>query len=103
MQVCNTIDENTQSAFTPDIDILAPMILKGTPLDWNIVSIAQPNLCQRVIPKKHRKFFSNNSAASDNVTVSIPRSGHSMVSAPEVLRSQVTTRSQAIGREPPDL
>ena len=57
MQVCNTIDENTQSAFTPDIDILAPMILKGAPLDWNIVSIAQPNLCQRVIPKKHRKFF----------------------------------------------
>ena len=57
MQVSNTIDENTPSAFTPDIDLLAPMILKGAPLDWKIIAIAQPRFYQRAIPKKHRKFF----------------------------------------------
>ena len=52
MQVSDTIDENTSSAFTTGIDLLAPMILKGAPLDWEIISIAQPSFYQRAIPKK---------------------------------------------------
>ena len=103
MQVCNTIDENTPSAFTPDIDLLAPMILKGAPLDWKIVSTAQPNLCQRVIPKKYRRFFSNNTTTSDEEIVNIPRSGDNMLPESQVIRPQVITRSQYVEREPPDL
>ena len=57
MQVCNTIDENTPSAFTTGIDLLAPMILKGAPLDWEIISIAQPSFNQRTIRKKYLKYF----------------------------------------------
>ena len=63
MKVSNTIRNNTSSAFSEDIDLLAPMILKGAPLDWEVVSIAQPYFDQRAIPKKYKKFFSNNSVA----------------------------------------
>ena len=63
MKISNTIPNNTSSAFSEDIDLLAPMILKGTPLDWKAISIAQPHFNQRAIPKKDKKFFSNDSAA----------------------------------------
>ena len=63
MKVSNTITNNTSSAFSEDIDLLAPMILKGAPLDWKAISIAQPHFNQRAIPKKDKKFFSNVSAA----------------------------------------
>ena len=68
MKVSKTIPNNTSSAFSEDIDLLAPMILKGTPLDWEVISIAQPHFDQRAIPKKYKKFFSNNPAA---VTVGV--------------------------------
>ena len=103
MQVSNTIDENTPSAFTPDIDLLAPMILKGAPLDWQIIAIAQPRFYQRAIPKKHRKFFSNNSTAGDDVEAGISISGNNVATNPSQATYQILTRSRNIGREPPDL
>ena len=63
MKLSNTIPHNKSTAFSEDIDLLALMVLKGTPLDWKAVSIAQPHFDQRAIPKRHKKFFSNNSAA----------------------------------------
>ena len=103
MQVCNTIDENTASAFTTGIDLLARMILKGAPLDWEIISIAQPRFYQRAIPKKHRKFFSNNTTAGDDEAAGIPISGNNVAPNPSRTTYQILTRSRNIGREPSDL
>ena len=103
MQVSDTIDENTSSAFTTGIDLLAPMILKGAPLDWKIISIAQPSFYQRAIPKKYRRFFSNNTTAGEDEVAGTPTSGNSVVLNPLQTTNQVITRSQAIRRQPPDL
>ena len=62
MKLSNTIPNNKSNAFSKDIDLLAPMVLKGAPLDWRVISIAQPHFNQRAIPKKDKKFFSNNPA-----------------------------------------
>ena len=62
MKVSNTIPNNKSNAFSEDIDLLAPMVLKGAPLDWRVISKAQPHFNQRAIPKKDKKFFSNNPA-----------------------------------------
>ena len=103
MQVSDTIEENISSAFSTGIDLLAPMILKGASLDWEIVSIAQPSFYQRAIPKKYRRFFSNNSNAGDVVAAGTPSSGNNVV--PNLLQTtnQVITRSQVTRRQPPDL
>ena len=97
MQMSDTIDNNTVSTFSADIDLLAPMILKGTPLDWEVVSKAQPSFDQRVVPMKYRKFFSNTPAVNDdNATtpgqVIIPP-------IPPGSRQRPITRSQAVDED----
>ena len=57
LKLSNHIPDNTSSSFSRDIDLLAPKILKGAPLDWEIVSIAQPSFDQRAVPKKYRRLF----------------------------------------------
>ena len=50
------------------------MIIQGIPLDWNVISLAQPNLDRKAIPKKHRSLFSQPSIsprapeATENIT-----------------------------------
>ena len=95
MKTSNTIPNNTSSAFSDDIDLLAPMILKGAPMDWKVISIAQPHFNQRAVPKKYKKFFSSNNPVSavDDVAVSPgPDSDN-----PDALRatSRPNTRSQS--------
>ena len=94
LKVSNTIRNNTSSAFSEDIDLLAPMILKGTPLDWEAISIAQPYFDQRAIPKKYKKFFSNNPAA---VIDDVDANSRTAPDGPEPRRgtSPPLTRSQS--------
>ena len=94
LKVSNTIRNNTSSAFSEDIDLLAPMILKGAPLDWKAISIAQPYFDQRAIPKKYKKFFSNNPAA---VIDDVDANSRTAPDGPEPRRgtSPPITRSQS--------
>ena len=80
LKLSNIIPDNTSSSFSRDIDLLAPKILKGAPLDWEIVSIAQPSFDQRAVPKKHRRFFSSNNAAASVNAGTQPDIGNNPVS-----------------------
>ena len=97
MDVSRTIPHNTSSAFSQDIDLLAPMIVKGAPLDWEIISVAQPSFDQRVVPKKHRKFFSSN--IDQGISVARDRSVNPQ-DQPAVVSRRIT-RSQTTGHELP--
>ena len=92
MKVSNTIPHNTSSSFSKDIDLLAPMVVKGAPLDWEIISKAQPSFNQRVVPKKYKKFFSRNivdAAASDDSNTQANPSGQPDAATRRHTRSQV--------------
>ena len=58
ISVCNTVKNNTASA-SKDIAPIAHKIIQGIPLDWELISIAQPNLNRKAIPKKHLGLFSH--------------------------------------------
>lgn len=75
ISVCNTVKGNTASA-AKEIAPVAHMIIQGIPLDWELISLAQPNLDRKAIPKKHRSLFSHPSTSSPprppEVTENIP-------------------------------
>ena len=56
ISVCNTVKDNTASA-AKDIAPIAHKIIQGIPLDWEVISRAQPNLDRKAIPKKHLGHF----------------------------------------------
>ena len=95
MKLSNVIPDNTSSSFSRDIDLLAPKILKGAPLDWEIVSIAQPSFDQRAVPKKYRRFFSSNNAAASVNAGTQPEKGNIPLSDTTGNDPRRQTRSQA--------
>ena len=59
LTACKTVDGNKASAAAEDIDRIAPMVLKGAPINWKAISAAEPRcIDQRFVPKKHRGLFS---------------------------------------------
>ena len=60
MTVCKKVQDNKASAATRDINLIAPMILKGAPIDWKVIAEAEPRCVdQRRVPKKYRGLFSH--------------------------------------------
>ena len=91
IHACNTIRGNKSTASTRDIDLLAPIILRGAALDWNAIARIQPNTFKyNVIPRKHLKLFRHNfnvpeppPVSNTQIIVDSQTSGH-----PYSLRSQ---------------
>ena len=53
----NTVAHTKANSNVKDMDIIGPIILGASPIDWRLVAIAQPNLDRRVVPKAYRRFF----------------------------------------------
>ena len=53
-----------------DMDVIEPIILAASPIDWRLLSIVHPTLPLNVIPRAHRKYFpggsTDNQAATDH-------------------------------------
>ncbi|CAL4069790.1 unnamed protein product, partial [Meganyctiphanes norvegica] len=47
ISICNTIHKNTASSCPRDMDTLAPRILSGAPIRWNLLAIVQPTCLAR--------------------------------------------------------
>ena len=74
IHACNTIRGNKSTASTRDIDLLAPMILKGAALDWKAIARVQPNTFRtNAIPRKHLKLFKHSSNVSGPLPVPDPQ------------------------------
>ena len=53
------------------MNILAPMIVKGAPINWRELSKVDPScLNTQVVPRKHRSFFSHSNRVSNRVATS---------------------------------
>ena len=85
IHVCNTVRGNKSTTSTRDIDLLAPMILKGAPLNWTAIARVQPHTFKpNAIPRRHLKLFKHNSNVSGPSPVPDP---------PTIETSQVTRHS----------
>ena len=58
ISLLNTVPGNKASSDRRDMNILAPVILKASPIDWKIVAEIQPSLNPEIAPRTYRKFFS---------------------------------------------
>ena len=91
ISVCNTVKGNTASA-AKEIAPVAHMIIQGIPLDWELISLAQPNLDRKAIPKKHRSLFSQPSTSRP------PRPPEVTENIPEVLVGTSTSPQRRVTR-----
>ena len=64
--LCRTTKGNKASSSIRDMNTLGPIILRAAPIDWKVVSKAQPSLNPDIVPRKYRPFFSINASSSDN-------------------------------------
>ena len=102
IHACNTIRRNKSTASTRDIDLLAPMILKGASLDWTAIARVQPNSFRtNAIPRKHLKLFKH----SSNVPGPSPMLDPQIIEDSQVpghsyyLRSQRSLGTSSIGNQ----
>ena len=96
---CNTIKGNKSTSSTRDIDLLAPKILQGAPLNWNeIARVQSSTLKPDVIPRKHLKLFSlsnlTSHSTSSNATGSFLITNPQTSEASQVPRHTCNLRSQ---------
>ena len=96
---CHTIRGNTRSYTVRDHDKIAPMILRGAPLDWELIARFQPTKFNReAIPRKHRKLFQHPGRLPanpvDNFPVPVVQSSPALQMSPRVTEApQVSSHS----------
>lgn len=56
--LCHTANGNKATCNVRDMDIFAPIVLRASPVDWKVLSEAQPSLNMEIVPRKYRPFFS---------------------------------------------
>ena len=54
----NTIRHTKATSSVKDMDIIGPIILGASSIDWRLIAVAQPHLSSQVVPKAYRRFFS---------------------------------------------
>ena len=79
---------------------LAPIILQASPVDWNIISEAQPNLNPAVVPRRYKSFFSNSLRPSADHTNVVPLSDNTISISPVIPTHRYHLRSRGL---PPEI
>ena len=106
ISACHTIRGNTKSYTVRDHDKIAPMILQGAPLDWELIAKFQPTMFNKeAIPWKHRKLFQqtgnhiiqaipvDNSSAPVIQAFPVPQVSTEVAEAPQVSHHNHALRS----------
>ena len=57
IHLCSTVKGNKASINNRDMDILGPIILNASPIDWKLLSSAQPSFRHNAVPRNYRRFF----------------------------------------------
>ena len=84
ISLLNTVPGNKASSDIRDMNILAPVILKASPIDWKIIAEIQPSFNPEMAPKTYRKFFSppHNNGIPPISTLSIATTSSSTRASP---------------------
>ena len=78
ISLCHTVEGNKASAAKKDMNVLAPMILKGSPIIWkDLAKVDSCCLNPQVVPRKYRSFFSHRDREA-SIVASSPRTPDTM-------------------------
>ena len=47
------------SSCVKDMDVIGPIVLEASHIDWKLVAAAHPTMPTHAVPKAYRRFFSN--------------------------------------------
>ena len=64
--LCNTVANTKASSNTTDMDVLGPILLGASNINWKAVQRVQPNFNPLHVPKRARKLFRNQSIIPQN-------------------------------------
>ena len=73
ISLCTTVKDNKASCSIRDMDILGPIILGASPIDWKLLASAHPTLSLDVVPKAYKRFFTNPSLDNPIAPVELPQ------------------------------
>merc|ERR1712179_494498 len=59
ISLCKTVTGNKASSDNRDMNILAPIVLRASPIDWRVLSEIQPSFSPEIVPRTYRRFFSS--------------------------------------------
>ena len=90
ISMCKTIKGNKTSSNNRDMNILGPIILGASPIDWKVVSASQPSFNLNVVPKKYRRFFSMQNQRDNLEVQNSQRRNGSPTRPPEILHRYFT-------------
>ena len=68
ISLCRTVNGNKATSNVRDMDIIAPIVLRASPVDWKVLSEVQPSLNIDIVPRKYRPFFSPNETPGDAIS-----------------------------------
>ena len=88
--MCKTIKGNKSSINNRDMNILGPIIIGASPIDWKVVSASQPSFNLNVVPKKYRRFFSMQNQRDNLEVQNSQRRNGSPTRPPEILHRYFT-------------
>ena len=57
ISLCSTIEDTKASSSTRDMDIIGPIILGASPIDWKLMVASHPTHPPQVVPKACKRFF----------------------------------------------
>ena len=60
------------------MDVIGPIVLGASPIDWKLIAAAHPTMPTHAVPKAYKRFFSSNT----NPRVLIPPDPHRIAQAP---------------------
>ena len=61
ISLCTTVKDTKASSCVKDMDVIGPIALGASPIDWKLLATAHPTFPIHAVPKAYRRFFSDTS------------------------------------------
>ena len=72
ISLCATVKDTKASSCVKDMDVIGPIVLGASPIDWKLVAAAHPTMSTHAVPKAYRRFFSNTNPEAPTPEPQVP-------------------------------
>ena len=85
ISLCTTAKDNKASSSIRDMDVLGPIILGASPVDWKLLATVHPTLPLHVVPKAYKRLFTKPSLDSPTAAVDLSQPPLAPPSSPRII------------------
>ena len=57
ISLCTTVKDTKASSCVKDMDVIGPIVLGASPIDWKQIAAAHPTMPTHAVPKAYKRFF----------------------------------------------